>query len=53
MIYGDFKGMPRRTTSDKVLCDKVFKIAKNRKYDGYQCGIASMVYKFLDKKIFR
>ena len=38
-----------RTASDKVLCDKVFTIAKNPKHNGYQCGIASMVYNFFDK----
>ena len=30
--------------------DKAFNIAKNPKYDGYQRGLASMVYKFFDKK---
>ena len=50
MINGDFKGLPRRTTSDKILRDKAFNIAQNPKYDGYQCGLASMVYKFFDKK---
>ena len=30
--------------------DKAFNIAKNPKYDGYQHGIASMVYKLFDKK---
>ena len=40
----------RRTASDKFLRDKTFNIAKNPKYDGYQRGIASMVYKFFDKK---
>ena len=30
--------------------DKALNIAKNLKYDGYQCGLASMVYKFFDKK---
>ena len=39
-----------RTASDKVLRDKAFNIAKNPKYDGYQRGLASVVYKFLDKK---
>ena len=29
---------------------KAFNIAKNHKYDGYQRGLASMVYKFFDKK---
>ena len=30
--------------------DKAFNIAKNRKYEGYQRGLASMVYKYFDKK---
>ena len=42
--------LTRRTQSDKVLRDKAFKIASNPKYDGYQRGLASMVYKFFDKK---
>ena len=46
MAYGDFKDLKRRTFSDKVLRDKAFNIAKNRKYDGYQRGLASMVNKF-------
>ena len=50
MDYRDFKGLARRTASDKVLRDKAFYIAKNSKYDGYQREIASMVYKFFDKK---
>ena len=50
MAYGDFKDLAKRTASDKVLRDKAFNIAKNPKYDGYQRGLASMVYKFLDKK---
>ena len=40
----------RRTTSDKILRDKAFNIAKNPEYDGYQRGPALMVYKFFDKK---
>ena len=50
MAYGDFKDLKRRTAADKVLRDKAFNIAKNAKYDGYQRGLASMVYKFFDKK---
>ena len=50
IVYGDFKDLARRTASDKVLRDKAFNIAKNLKYDGYQRRLASMVYKFLDKK---
>ena len=47
MGYGDFKDLARRTASDKVLRDKAINIAKKTKYNGYQRGIASMVYKFL------
>ena len=47
---GDFKDLTRRTVLDKILRDKAFNIAKNTKYDGYQLGLASMVYKFFDKK---
>ena len=50
MAYGDFKDFKRRTASDKILRDKAFNIAKNPKYDGYQRGLASMVYKCFDKK---
>ena len=50
MAYGDFKDLTKRTTSNKILRDKVFNIAKNPKYDGYQRRLASMVYKFFDKK---
>ena len=49
MAYGDFKDLARRTASDKVLRDKAFNIAKNPKYDGYQRGLVSMVYKCFDK----
>ena len=51
MAYGDFKDLKRRTASDKGLRDKAFNIAKNPKYDGYQRGLASMVYTFFDKKL--
>ena len=50
MAYGDFKDLKRRTASDKILRDKVFNIAKNPKCNGYQRGLASMVYKFFHKK---
>ena len=50
MAYGDFKDLARRGASYKILHDKAFNITKNPKYDGYQCGIASMIYNFFDKK---
>ena len=50
MAYGDFKDLKKRTTTDKVLRDKAFNFAKYPKYDEYQRGLASMVYKVFDKK---
>ena len=50
MAYGKSKDLAKRTQSDKVLRDKAFKIVSDPKYDGYQRGLASMVYKFFDKK---
>ena len=53
MAYGDFKDLIRRTAPDKILRDEAFNIAKNPKYDRYQRGLASIVYKFFDKKSTR
>ena len=50
MPYGKSKDLVKRTQSDKFLRDKAFKIASDPKYDGYQKGLDSMVYKFFDKK---
>ena len=50
MAYGDFKDLTGRTASHKILRDQAFNIAKNPKYDRYQRGLASMVYKLFDKK---
>ena len=50
MAYGYFKDLERRTASDIVLNDKAFNIAKNPKYDDYNRGLPSMVYKFFHKK---
>ena len=50
MADGKSKDLARRTKSDKVLRDKAFEIAGNPKYDGYQRGLSSIVYKFFDKK---
>ena len=47
----DFKDLTRRIASDKILHDKTFNISKNSQYDGYQRGLASMVYNFLIKKL--
>ena len=50
MTYGGFKDLNRRTAADKLFCSKEFNIAKNPKYNGYQRVLASLVYKFFDKK---
>ena len=50
MAYEKRKDLVKRTQSDKVLKDKAFKIATDPKYDDYQRGLASLVYKFFDKK---
>ena len=46
--HGDFKNFPGWTASDKALHNKAFNIAKNG--DGYKRGLASLVYRCLDKK---
>ena len=51
MAYADLKYLTRRTASNKILREKAFNIAKNLKHDGYQRGLASMVYKIFDKKL--
>ena len=48
--YADHKDLINRIKSDKILRDKAYHIASNPEYDGYQTGLASMVYKFFDKK---
>ena len=50
MADGDFNYLTKRTAFDKILCGKAFNIAKNAKYDGYQCGVLSVAYKFFEKK---
>ena len=50
MVYGKRKDLEKRAQSDKVLKDKAFKIVNNPKYDGYQRGLASIIYRFFDKK---
>ena len=52
MVYGYFKDLARRITSDKLLRDKALNIAKNPIYDGYQRGLASTVYNIFDKKTY-
>ena len=53
MAYNKFKDLEKRTQSDIVLKNKALKIAINPKYNDYERGLASMVYKLFDKKIKR
>ena len=49
--YSDSKDLTKRTVADNIFKNKAFDIAKDPKYDGYQRGLASMVYKFFDSKV--
>ena len=48
--YADHKDLINRTEADKFLREKAYDIARSPEYDSYQRGLASMVYKFFDKK---
>ena len=48
--YSDSRDLAKMTISDKILKDRAYEIARNRKYDGYQRALASMVYKVFYKK---
>ena len=50
MAYGDLEDLTRRTPSFKILHHKAFIIAENPKYDRYERGVFSVVYKFFDKQ---
>ena len=49
--YTDNKYLLNRTRADKILGDKLYAIASNPQYDGYQRGLASTVYKFFKSKV--
>ena len=51
--YVDNKDLLNGTRADKILKDYAYGIASNPQYDGYQRGLASMVYKFFDKKTIK
>ena len=53
MAYGDFKDLTSRTTSNKILHDKAFNIAKNLKSDGDQRILPQRFMNFLIKKTSR
>ena len=49
--YAKYKDVEHRLISDQKLRNSAYDIASNPKYDGYQRGLASMVYKSFDSKV--
>ena len=49
--YEKYKDAENRLISDQKLRNSAYEIASNPKYDGYQRGLASMVYKIFDSKV--
>ena len=50
MAYGKSNDLAKRTQLDKVLRDKTFKVPSDPKYNVYQRGLDSIVYKLFDQK---
>ena len=50
MAYSKSKNSAKRIQPDKVIRDKAFKIASDPEFDRCQRWLASMVYKFFDKR---
>ena len=48
--YAEYKDRAHRRQSDIVLKNKALKIATDPRVNGYQRGLASMVYKFFDER---
>ena len=48
--YSDNKELVKRTISDKILRDRAYETARNHNYGRYQRALASMVYRFFQKK---
>ena len=49
--YAKYKDRLNRKQSDIVLKNKALQIAVDPRFNGYQRGLASMVYKFLMKEL--
>ena len=49
-VYDAYEDLPKRRAYYNVLHSKAFLIANNPQYDRYQHVVASVVYKFFDKK---
>ena len=50
-VYEKHKDVPNRQVADKKLMDGAFQIASDESKNGYERMLASMIYKFFDKKI--
>ena len=50
-VYDKYKDVPNRQVADKKLMDGAFQIASDESKNGYERMLASMIYKFFDKKI--
>ena len=48
--YFESKDLAKKTISVKILKNRAYELARNRKYDEYQRALASTVYKFVHKK---
>ena len=48
--YFEGKDLAKKTISAKILKNRAYELARNRKYDEYQRALASTVYNFLHKK---
>ena len=49
--YDKYKDVPNRLIADKKLMDGAYDIASDQSKNGYERMLASMVYKFFEKKI--
>ena len=49
--YAKYKDVENRLISDQKLRNSAYDIASNTKYNGYQRGLVSVVYKFFDSKV--
>ena len=49
--YAKYKDVENRLISDQKLRNSAYDTASNPVYDGYQRGLASMVYTFFDSKV--
>ena len=50
MAYNNYKDLEKRTISDVVLKNKALKIASDPRKNGFERRLASVTYKFFDKK---